>query len=225
MNRQQIPPGPEAPPGVPQVAVPGVNGGAPQALPVTAEQISRLRQKGKELSSQLGSVSRRREEVLGKLKEADAIAKPGLEARLRVLDARLVSLEQQIEENSRTIANSPLEVEKAAEEVAQAGPFGLRQEVFEVGAVSIGLLLAPIVFAYARLIWRRGTNPAPRKDAAAEARAVRMEQAIDAMAIELERISEGQRFVTKLMSERALGAGQAPMEPIVQRDAVAQERT
>ena len=30
----------------------------------------------------------------------------------------------------------------------------------------------------------------------------RMEQAIDAMAVETERISEGQRFTTKLLSER-----------------------
>ncbi|MCC6771265.1 MAG: hypothetical protein IT360_08645 [Gemmatimonadaceae bacterium] len=40
----------------------------------------------------------------------------------------------------------------------------------------------------------------------------RIEQAIEAMAIEVERISEGQRFVTKLLAERstdapALGAG------------------
>lgn len=31
----------------------------------------------------------------------------------------------------------------------------------------------------------------------------RIEHAIDAMAVEVERISEGQRFVTKLLSERA----------------------
>ena len=42
----------------------------------------------------------------------------------------------------------------------------------------------------------------------------RIEQAIEAMAVEAERISEGQRFVTKLLSERAkepagLGAGPA----------------
>jgi hypothetical protein len=35
------------------------------------------------------------------------------------------------------------------------------------------------------------------------ARLERMEQAIDAMAVETERISEGQRFTTKLLSERA----------------------
>ncbi|HTR76810.1 MAG TPA: hypothetical protein VMH39_01810 [Gemmatimonadaceae bacterium] len=34
-------------------------------------------------------------------------------------------------------------------------------------------------------------------------RLARIEQAIDAMSVEVERISEGQRFTTKLLSERA----------------------
>jgi hypothetical protein len=35
------------------------------------------------------------------------------------------------------------------------------------------------------------------------ARLERIEQAVDAVAIEVERISEGQRFTTKLLSDRA----------------------
>ena len=35
------------------------------------------------------------------------------------------------------------------------------------------------------------------------ARLERIEQAVDAIAIEMERVSEGQRFTTKLLSERA----------------------
>jgi hypothetical protein len=38
---------------------------------------------------------------------------------------------------------------------------------------------------------------------ATEARLERMEHAVDAIAIEIERISEGQRFTTKLLSERS----------------------
>ncbi len=38
-----------------------------------------------------------------------------------------------------------------------------------------------------------------------EDRLARMEQGIDAMAVEVERISEGQRFTTKLLAERAAG--------------------
>jgi uncharacterized protein YicC (UPF0701 family) len=35
-----------------------------------------------------------------------------------------------------------------------------------------------------------------------EARLARIEQSVDAIALEVERISEGQRFITKLLSER-----------------------
>lgn len=37
----------------------------------------------------------------------------------------------------------------------------------------------------------------------AEARLARIEQAVEAIALEVERISEGQRFTTKLLSENA----------------------
>jgi hypothetical protein len=45
---------------------------------------------------------------------------------------------------------------------------------------------------------------APGRDhtAGVEARLERMEQVMDAMAVEIERIGEGQRFVTKLLAER-----------------------
>jgi hypothetical protein len=43
----------------------------------------------------------------------------------------------------------------------------------------------------------------PRAAPATDERLDRIEHAIDAMAVEVERISEGQRFVTRLLSERA----------------------
>jgi hypothetical protein len=41
------------------------------------------------------------------------------------------------------------------------------------------------------------------RSAITDARIERIEQAVDSIAIEMERVSEGQRFVTKLLSERA----------------------
>ncbi|MCL4215162.1 MAG: hypothetical protein KJZ74_14755 [Gemmatimonadales bacterium] len=46
-------------------------------------------------------------------------------------------------------------------------------------------------------------------DADRDARLARIEHAVEAMAIEVERISEGQRFVTKLLAGRAEGAAAA----------------
>jgi hypothetical protein len=66
-----------------------------------------------------------------------------------------------------------------------------------ISAAAIGI---PLARAWARRI----ENPPPNKlaDAEVKARLERMEHAIDSIAIEIERISEGQRFTTKLLSER-----------------------
>jgi hypothetical protein len=42
----------------------------------------------------------------------------------------------------------------------------------------------------------------PKIPAEVQQRMERMEQALDAIAVEVERISEGQRFTTRLLSER-----------------------
>ncbi|HEX3866367.1 MAG TPA: hypothetical protein VHV78_06415 [Gemmatimonadaceae bacterium] len=62
----------------------------------------------------------------------------------------------------------------------------------------------PIARAYSRRIEQQPLAPAIPPEVSA--RLERMEQAIDSIAIEVERISEGQRFTTKLLSERT-GAG------------------
>ena len=75
----------------------------------------------------------------------------------------------------------------------------------EVGALAIISIFVvfPIVIAFARKIWKQGTEPrALRTNDDTSVRLAQMQQSIDAMAVELERISEGQRFVTKIMTER-----------------------
>ena len=59
----------------------------------------------------------------------------------------------------------------------------------------------PLVRGIVRRWDRRGDVPVVPSDTAA--RLERIEQAIDAMSIEVERIAEGQRFVTRLMTDRA----------------------
>jgi hypothetical protein len=59
----------------------------------------------------------------------------------------------------------------------------------------------PIARALARRI-ERGPSPDPLAPSDMTVRLDRMEQPIEAIAVEVERISEGQRFTTKLLSER-----------------------
>jgi len=62
----------------------------------------------------------------------------------------------------------------------------------------------PLARAYAKKM-ERGAD-VPRIPSDVSARLERMEQAIDSIAVEVERISEGQRFTTKLLSERTSAA-------------------
>jgi hypothetical protein len=66
-----------------------------------------------------------------------------------------------------------------------------------VTSIAVGL---PLVKALARRVEQQSGQPKVPSEVLA--RLERMEQAIDSVAIEVERISEGQRFTTKLLSER-----------------------
>ena len=78
--------------------------------------------------------------------------------------------------------------------------------VFIVGAVAA---LAGIALA-TRVLWRLTTRIQPREGRLVpSADFQRLETAIESMAIEVERISEAQRYTVALLSERAAG-GQSP---------------
>jgi hypothetical protein len=71
----------------------------------------------------------------------------------------------------------------------------------------IGLTLVLIafpVFGFLKaLVNRRAMTPQALPTGDLTARLQRIESAVDAMAVEVERITEGQRFVTKVLSERS----------------------
>jgi len=70
------------------------------------------------------------------------------------------------------------------------------------GAFATAIILAigvPIGRAFARKM--DSESRGPRIPAEVVERLERMEQSLDAVAVEIERISEGQRFTTKLLSE------------------------
>ena len=69
----------------------------------------------------------------------------------------------------------------------------------------------PLARAYAKRMEQGGS--APRIPVDVSARLERMEQAIDSIAVEVERISEGQRFTTKLLAERNTPAASGLSKP------------
>jgi hypothetical protein len=95
---------------------------------------------------------------------------------------------------------------KEAQQVLTIQPPPAPQDPFDAAqlrGIEIGsfVLMIPIVLAFARRIWRGGKR-APSFDFESSPRFQRMEQAIESIAIEVERIGEAQRFTTKLLSER-----------------------
>jgi hypothetical protein len=75
-----------------------------------------------------------------------------------------------------------------------------------VGMLTFGtaavLILRPVMRAFANRFERRGPPP-PALPPEVTAQMQRLEHAIEAVAIEVERISEGQRYTTKLLAEKA----------------------
>ncbi|GAC1655848.1 MAG: hypothetical protein NVS4B3_20940 [Gemmatimonadaceae bacterium] len=81
----------------------------------------------------------------------------------------------------------------------------LKTLIFGVVVAVIG---SPIALAIGRRITRAGERQALAPEAAG--RLERIEQGVEAIAVEVERISEAQRFAAKLMAERATPALHPP---------------
>ena len=76
--------------------------------------------------------------------------------------------------------------------------------------VAVIVVGSPLARAFARKMDQKSVQPAVPHEL--QQRLEHMEQAIDSIAVEVERISEGQRFTTKLLAERHPEA-QAALSP------------
>jgi len=74
----------------------------------------------------------------------------------------------------------------------------------EAWHATIHALLAVLLGVGAQRLMARQQSALRGQPAIGGDREQRLEQAIDAIAVELERVGEGQRFVTKLLAERGL---------------------
>jgi hypothetical protein len=189
---------------------------------MTREDVANLRARRSELSDQLESATGRRRSLAEQVRRADGVNKAGLESRLATLDQRIVRLEGELDAVGQQLA-SP----QAAAYVAQTRPpVNFQPPRFSnvdpepIIICFILFVLSPIALSISRLIWKRGSRMSMQPSAPlAESgeRLERIEQGMDAIAIEVERVSEGQRFVTKLLAERngaGLNAGLQPAEPV-----------
>ncbi len=194
---------------------PGV--GAPQAV------YRALNAQRRELGNQLDQLEGKRRELVNEVRELgqerdgegrsraiDGPAKVGIETRITELDKRIADVEKQI-------AVSDMEVAKAAGMEGAIPPEpprpprqGPPEEVFILAGMFIVAVFFPLAIAYSRRIWKRTGTVVSAFPQELSDRLNRLDQAMDSVAIEVERIGEGQRFVTRVMTEngaRSVGAG------------------
>lgn len=205
---------------------------APQAPAMTqVVPVEVLQSQLADLSQQLAGVVAQRNVLNRQVAETPPGAlRNQLEAQRDALSGQAVQLEMQVASARAQIASR---WGVPADRVGPTGrivipsnpPFFPRRgpDPDVIVGMSFTLVIAvafPLAIAYARRIWRgkpaaaagaqTSDTVAPRLD--------RLEQAVDAIAIEIERVAEGQRFVTKVLAERPAMTAQpqaAPADPIM----------
>ena len=182
------------------------------AVPRTIEEMQALVARRDQLSEQLIGVTSRRSELVQQLRTSpDGTARTGLENRLQVLDARILQLERDLASTGQQLAAAPSDLAEASVVASRAGGRESGGDDFEEGWAAGGFSTAffiGLILVFRR--WRRkkkGPKPAPRLADDSTQRLERLEQGMEAIAIEIERVSEGQRFVTKLLSEGPVFSG------------------
>ena len=91
------------------------------------------------------------------------------------------------------------------------------------------MAIFPLSIAYARRIWRRGAAVATTIPHDIVERFSQLDQAVESIAVEVERIGEGQRFITRVLSDggsrAALGEGAARPVDVQAREAAKARET
>ena len=180
-----------------------------------------------ELSGQLEALQNTRQGINNELEDMPSTApqRPGLEARLKDVDTRISAVDQMLAGNAAQIAQAaaiPGAVVPPPQTITQGPP----EDAYVLGGLFMVIVLLPLSIALARRIWRRSAaviTSFPREIAE---RLSRMEQAVEATAVEVERIGEGQRFLTRLFTEgegaRVIGSGAA--QPLERKQTKSPER-
>jgi hypothetical protein len=216
---QSPPEAPEAPASPRPTSVTTVGaGGKTQTItvPVSQEQVDALVRQRSELASQLSNVTNRRSELVQELRSApDGVARTGLEDRMKILDQRIIQIESDLAITGQQLAAAPGDmVAFATRDSPSSGGGDDWEEGMAVGTF-FSLLAVALIWGFRRFR-RRKEKPARKSELPSDSaqRLERLEQGMEAIAIEIERVSEGQRFVTKLLSEAApVGLGNRIAQP------------
>ncbi len=186
-----------------------------------ADVYTAARNQRKELRSQLETLEERRSDLTNQLNndESSEAVRAGLTQRLTDVDARIGATDAQLAQADAAVATAAA-VPGAIVEPPPYVRNGPPEELIAIPIVFTLAVLMPIAIAYARRIWKKGATviaPVPRE---VQDKLDALSEAVESIGLEVERIGEGQRFITRVMSDptaRSLGAGAAQPIPVPQR--------
>lgn len=173
-----------------------------------AAEIAALRATRQALTSELDRLESQRSSIMQRVQQLTG--GPEREA----LDARAGEVTQQIAQVERTLASTNGKLEALGAGIrenvvvvpggvgAGGGRSGPSTGTYVANAVAAMVVLFPLSVALAIRLVRRGARPAPAVPSDVAERLTRLEQAIESSAIEIERIGEGQRYLTRVLSSQ-----------------------
>ncbi len=187
---------------------------AGRAAPSASAIYEGFRAQRRELTNQLDELEGTRRQIVSQLEDVPVGSpdrKP-LETRMTEIDSRIGTVDGMLASNAVDISKSaaiPGAVVEPPRIIRDQPP----DEAYVLGGMFMVIVFLPLSVAFARRIWRRSSAAVTALPREMMDRMIRMEQALEATAVEVERIGEGQRFLTRLFTEgegaRPLGAGAA----------------
>ena len=197
-------------------------------MPKTTAELEALVGKREELGRQLESVTQRRHELAEQYRRADVASGREIQARMKVLDERSGRLERDIMLADDAVAEAMAEGVTRAPSGADLLFRGMaggpqhpmatlpprRQDIRQTIAATMfleGLAFVLLGFVLYRRLSKRA-NASAAAISSDQTRFTQLQQSVDVIALEVERISEGQRYVAKMLSDNfphAVGAGEA----------------
>jgi len=182
---------------------------AAPATPGAAVDINTVRLRLNQLRTELNMAQDQQSEIIRNMTRMPPAAQSGLQQQLASVQQQIVGIETQISATQAQIGSAVNTHATTSAPEDYGYPVRVIHNGPDAGAIVAVVffifVLAPIAFALARRILRRPVAPAPSLSPAfAEipGRMERLEQAVDTVALEIERISESQRFLTRIMAER-----------------------
>lgn len=200
-------------------------------VPTNRQELESIVMLRSELRDQLGSITRLRQELTNQIAQAnavnDAASVRDLQGRVRNLEARSRTIEQQILRAdeamsagiARGVATPETRVTVAAPppppRIIQVGTGGADRELLASTILGMSLLFTFLGIMIHRRAWRRAEKKFAAAGPGDTAQMRQLQQAVDVIAVEVERIAEGQRFVSRLLSERLEGVAPEGRERVL----------